>query len=373
MFLCCERGEEESIEMRILHIANVRDRPQSGVSTVVPKHLRYQRDNADVALLNITTFTPPESEGAYRTYFLSDFKDLSALPDGYATPDLVVFHEIYWLPFIRIYKHFKGMNIPYIVVPHGSSTKTAQRQKYLKKLVGNMLHFKTFMNSAMAIHYLSDFDRQQTIFPRPTPLVQGSGIPLSSHKKRKFSQSGLKLIYVGRLDVIVKGLDLMINMAVKHKDQLKRLGVTITIAGADAAGGELWLKKAISANALDDIVILKPAIFGEEKIRTILEHDVFFQFSRTEAQCLGLMEAMDLGMPSLVTPGTSFYDIAKDFETAVPIDTEEDAHRAILFLLENRGHLLKIGSNASAYIESRYDWPSVGRATVKQYRDLLGQ
>lgn len=357
--------------MRVLHIANVRDRPQSGITNAVPNHLTYQAPHADVALLNATSFTPKDTESVFDTYFLDEYQSVSSLPNNFSNPDLVVFHEIYWPSFIKLYKELIKKRIPYIVIPHGSSTKIAQSQKRMKKALGNLFLFNKFMKNAAAIQYLSDFDKEQSAFPNIPPIVQGSGIVSRKSEKTSFSKKGLKLIYVGRLDVTVKGLDLMIEAVKQHKSAFEDNNISITIAGADPKG-EIELKNTIETHNLAGIITLEPAIYGDDKINKILEHDIFFQLSRTEAQCLGLMEAMDIGMPSLVTKGTSFFDIAKKHKIAIPVEsTPESIGDIILSSLKDKHSLSTIGSNASKYIKGNYNWDIVGSAMIEEYRTLL--
>lgn len=358
--------------MKILHVARMVYEPQNGVIAIVPQHLYHQSAYADVALLNIRAYTPEGDEAAvFSTYYYQDYTHLSALPDGFATPDLVVFHEIYWPEFLKIYPYFKKAGIPYIVIPHGASNKVAQRRRFLKKILGNLFFFNSFVNSAAAVHYLSDFDRKHSVFSNPRTIVQGSGIPLHKERKTKFSPSGLKLIYIGRLDVVVKGLDIMLEMAKKYRDSLREHGVTITIAGSNSSGGQQIISDFIIHHELQDIVFLEPPIFGDDKVKKLLNNDVFFQLSRTEAQSLGVSEAMNLGMPTLVTPGTSFYERAVEHGIAIPVKTEDDIHNAIMRALDDKIHLKVIGERAAAFIEEHYAWPRVARRIFDAYERII--
>lgn len=361
--------------MKILHVARIIHEPQNGVINVVPQHLKYQSLYADVALLNIRPFTPeikePKKGKSIPVYYYSKYQLLDTLPDGFSTPDLVVFHEIYWPEFLKISKYFKKIGVPYIVIPHGASSKVAQKRRRAKKVIGNLMFFNSFVNSAAAIHYLSDFDKALSVFSNSRNVVQGSGIELHDERKQGFSTSGLKLIYVGRLDVVVKGIDIMLQMVKKYQTSLREHGVKITIAGSNSSGGQQIIEKYIFDNNLEDIISLEPAIFGDEKIRKILDNDLFFQLSRTEAQSLSVSEAMNLGMPTIVTPGTSFYEKAKQYNIAIPVKTKEDVYGAIKTALNDKKYLGVIGENASKYIQKNYEWHEVGRKTIQYYEKVV--
>ena len=81
--------------MVILHIARVSDDPYNGVCNVVPMHVISQQAHIEVALLNIT----PNRIENIKTQFTCE-KKISDLPEPFNKPDLVVFHEIYFLPYL---------------------------------------------------------------------------------------------------------------------------------------------------------------------------------------------------------------------------------------------------------------------------------
>ena len=47
------------------------------------------------------------------------------------------------------------LNIPYIIIPRGSLTTSAQSIKPIKKKIGNILCFNSFVKKSVAIQYLT--------------------------------------------------------------------------------------------------------------------------------------------------------------------------------------------------------------------------
>ena len=78
--------------MNILHIASIKSDPFSGVSVVVPEHVRAQKSFADVSLLNVTNerIEGIEHQIKYRRGFSFESEKI----------DLAVFHEAYRLEYI---------------------------------------------------------------------------------------------------------------------------------------------------------------------------------------------------------------------------------------------------------------------------------
>lgn len=358
--------------MRILHIAYVDHRSDSGISVAVPRHIKHQAKYADVSLLNIADFTPGNSEGIYPVYSIKKGDTLAELLHANNAPDLVVFHEIYRPYFIGAYKEIVEAGIPYVIIPHGSLTRGAQQESKWKKRVGNFVLFNKFIYSSSAIQYMSETEAKQSITIKKPYFVQGSGIDIVGRKKQIFSKSGLKIIYIGRLDVHVKGLDILLHTARDNKESFIKNNVAITIAGSDSKGGHSKIQNYIDKYRLDKLITLEGPIYGEAKIKKLLEHDVFIQLSRTEAQCLGLMEAMDLGLPSIVSPGSTFFEIAKQYKTAIPSEgNSNDVGRAIICAVGNKDMLNMMSRNASRYVADNFDWDRVAGLMVEHYEDII--
>lgn len=358
-------------KLNIVHVGHVGDKPYSGVATVVPKYLQYQAPHANVAFLNLFDYEPDNSQGNYPTYIYGG-DGLAKLPSPFAQPDLVVFHEVYRPKFVEIARWLVKNNIPYIITPHVSLTDTAQKHKRLKKIAGNMLMFNWFIKHAKSIHYLSDSEKDQSTSYNKLPyFICGNGIEIKGRLKKSFSKTGLSLVYVGRLEYLIKGIDRILEMA----NVLKRQGVediTFNIYGVDESNNLLKINKYIEEHELGDIVKVGQGVYGEEKIKTILKHDCFIQLSRTEGQPLSIMEAMDIGMPCVVTEGTTFFDIANRYNVGIPVsDKPTDIARAILGTKKSKSDLSILSLDASNYAEKHFSWNEVALSEISQYDQTL--
>ena len=115
--------------MVFLHIASIKNRPFCGVDVIVPKHIIEQQKIETVGLINISNV---KCLGIEKQYEYDKRFNIIKLPDPFNKPDLVVFHQVYSPEYIFISKQLFKQNIPYIIVPHGSLTVEAQKQKRIK-------------------------------------------------------------------------------------------------------------------------------------------------------------------------------------------------------------------------------------------------
>lgn len=360
--------------LKILHVGRIDERQFSGVATVVPNYLRYQAKYADVALLNLAHFTPSGSDTSYKTYVLGEclLEDVMAL---FGEPDLVVFHEVYHRDFIKLAKKFKRRSIPYVITPHVSLTDTAQHHKRLKKIIGNVLVFNKFIYGASAIHYLSESEKaQSSMFNKIPSFICNNGIDLKGRMKKSFSKEGLKLIYVGRLEIKIKGIDRILDAANIVQNEMRRKKITISIRGYDEGNNATWIDKTINKYGIGDIVTLGGALFGDEKTQEILKHDCFLQLSRTEGQPLAIMEAMDIGMPCVVTEGTTFAGIVAKNGLGMSVGDLPNgiAHSIVDFQVE-KPRFKDMSLSAAHYAKKTFAWASIAEEMIWQYRDILDE
>lgn len=361
-------------KMSILHIGFIDGRGHSGVDIVVPKYLQYQSEYANVALLNLSSHSQDIETCSYKVFYLKNARSsMSDLPSPYDHPDLVVFHEVYRSEFVRIAKRLMQHGIPYIITPHVSLTDTAQNHKKIKKIIGNVVMFNEFVNNAKAIHFLSESEKSQSIrFNHLPSFVRNNGIEIVGRSKYVFNKNKLRLIYVGRLDTYIKGIDRIIKAASIIRHQMIEEDIQISIYGADQDGNRAKLEKMIHEKELSKLVSLKEAIYGDDKVKEILTNDCFIQLSRTEGQPLAVMEAMDLGMPCILTPGTTFAEIASSHSVGISTtDKVEDIAHTIIAIRHGEYRLEDISMRTSHYAEVNFDWNKLGKLMIKDYQEVV--
>lgn len=120
----------------ILHIGYVDSNKASGVNVAIPKMVHAQHKYANTLLLNLSNEYSDELSVSYLQYAC-----IQSLPSPFNKPTIVIFHEIYRKPFIKLSRECMRANIPYIIIPHGGLTERAQRIKAYKKIPANLLIF----------------------------------------------------------------------------------------------------------------------------------------------------------------------------------------------------------------------------------------
>lgn len=363
--------------LTILHILYVSDNKASGIRNIVPKHLQYQSKFANVALLNCNDTEVEEAKEIYNVYKLSELKDkkIKNLPEPYNNPDLVVFHAIYYPQYLNLYKQCKKENVPYVLVPHGSLTKKAQRQKVIKKIVANLLLFNPFINNAEVIQYLIDGEKEDSKYAKRY-IISGNGVELVQ-KIKKYDKSYEKnksfiYEYIGRIDTYIKGLDLLVEAVNIAKEYLRKNNIKFMLYGPDYRGRRKELETMVKKYELEDIIFLNDPVWKEKKIDKLLEADVFIQTSRSEGQPLGLMEAISVGIPCLVTKETNFGDIIEKNNMGWQANANaNDIAKKIIKAYESKNEYPKITKNEVEYAKNNFEWNHVAKETIEKYKMIV--
>lgn len=355
--------------MVILHIAAINDNQCTGVPVAVPQHLIAQSVYADVALLNIK---PYRIKNVEKCFIFRKNLMLNELPDGFSHPDLVVFHEVYHMEFVKLSRLLYKNRIPYIIIPHGSLTDEAQRKKRLKKIIGNVLLFHNFIKHARAIQFLSEIESDNSKMGEKR-IVEPNGIfvPIEKRSITHITDT-INLVYIGNLSIHIKGLDLMLKAIKKEKSFLLENKVMVNIYGPNYATRHKDLGELIISLKLQDIVQLHDSIVGDEKKRVLLSAAGFIQTSRSEGMSMGILEALSYGIPCIVTKGTNLKDVIEGSDAGWGADNDVGSiSDAIHKFVDEKGIWERKSINAIKLIEKEYAWSVVAKRTINAYENLL--
>lgn len=290
-------------------------------------------------------------------------------------PDLVVFHSTF-IPFhAKVADELRVRGVPYIICPRGGMTHEALAYKAWKKWLGRRSFFDSLVAGATAIQYLTqgEFERSGD-WGRPVIIV-GNGVwpPQEANLATPGSKPQRVFLFLGRLHIEHKGLDILIEAVARCRAELRQNRVQVRIVGPDCQGSAAWLSREIVRRGINDLVILKDSVQGEEKSREFGAADLFLHISRTEGHPTGVLEALSYGLPVLITPQTNMLTevLAAGAGWGVTCDPADVARELVRLSRAHPSLLVTASRAARHYAVTELHWNRVAAKTLEKYRQVI--
>lgn len=344
-----------------------------GPKNSVPNQVNSQAVYDDVFWINITQWGIGDS--AIRCECITEHEAvISRIKD--IAPDLVVFEEYYYIEFCKIGRYLQKANVPYIIVPRGSMTRKAQQLKWYKKKPANLLFFGRFARKALAVEYLTAVEKENSGSRwNKNAIIVPNGTRLSKvHAAPSFTKEKIRGVFIGRIELFHKGLDVFIEICGTLKPLLEQKNCVIDLYGPCRKETKEKLNEWIKRFSLEDTVSIHSEIHGKEKEEVLANSDFFILTSRFEGLPMGLLEALSYGLPSLVTDETNIGRAVDEAHAGFSSAFDKTAImrnlESLLTLSEEKA--LQMSRNAILFAQ-KYDWDSIAESAHKDYLRLLSR
>ncbi|MFD2092785.1 glycosyltransferase family 4 protein [Blastococcus deserti] len=195
---------------------------------------------------------------------------------------------------------------PYVVTPHGGyDAATMRGAAGLVKQALVAAHERRLLRSARAVQVLSGEERRRVSQLAPgSRLIQlAFPLDLGEHVTDDYAGDG-PILFVGRLDVRTKGLDLLLDAVASDAGLLG--GRQVLLIGPSVGDSESWLRQRAGALGIADrVCVRRPIQNRKELVQTMSACSVFVHTSRREGLPTAVLEAMHCSVPVLVTEETN--------------------------------------------------------------------
>lgn len=365
----------ELANMNILYISHLSTNIAAGLNWSVPASVKAQSIIDNVLWINMTDKLMSHWTDVSSYHNIKEFGGklkLESLPIPFDRPDIVVFEGFYYFDDIKFANELKKKIIPYIIVPRSSLTYLAlQNHARLKKWLAHKLFFDKFVRNAAAIQYLTKKEACDSVKGFKTPyFIIPNGFDTPHNKKKSFHDKCIKAVFIGRLDIFQKGLDLLLDSVASAKNDLQQANFFLDIYGPRRYDYDK-LKPMILKRGIESLVELHDEVGGETKTDVILESDLFIMLSQFEGHPMGLIEALAYGVPCLVTPGSNMYDEIQTADAGWVCEGNVESVVKIFRQIINEKELFDKKSANAVTLSKQYEWPVLAKMFHSEVLQLI--
>lgn len=297
--------------------------------------------------------------------------------------DLVVLQGVWNFPFFAVAYLAKKYNIPYIIVPRGTLYKETweMKSKLYKDILYNLVIKKMLLNAASiqfttldeknsVLKYLN-IDLVNYIIPNSIDLSKYLELPEKNEflNKNEFLKGKKIILFFGRITQ-KKGLDILIESLNLLKEQ--RQDFILLIAGPDSQGYWASIEKQVKDYSLSSYVKYIGMLEGKDKLRILVDTNIFILPSYSENFGMSVVEAMSAGLPVIISNKVGIYNevIQENAGIVTTLDSNEIAN-AIDKLLSNDNEIERLAGIGKEFVKNYCEIESVSRKLLNKVKGIV--
>jgi len=357
--------------MRILHIAPMTFNKYSGLTYSIPALSQAQNNIEEINSEILVSLKTKTKSNNY--YYIENFRkkrDLILFLEKY---DIFIFHSTYIFAHIKIAKILKTLSLPYIIVPRGGFSKVLRKRKYIKKFFGDLIFFRNYFTSPNAIHFLTQNEKTNSRFNTESDFILPNGIYPSNISMKESSEMEdikcYKLVYIGRLDIFIKGLDLIVDAINILINEYFIYKIKLELYGPSFNNSKILLEKQIKKKSLEKYIYIKDPIYDKEKRNILSQSDFFIQASRSEGLPMGILEALSYGIPCIVSVQTNLSKKIVSHEAGIEVELNPKSIAKGIYNIISKD-IIKLKRNAVSLSKEFY-WPNIAKESIKIYNNII--
>lgn len=284
-----------------------------------------------------------------------------------ACADIVFIHHQYqFANLIGPWLAQKAMR-PYIMFAHGSlhinsvNSKSALAKKlYLRFLAQNNLYKSLFIafNAPEELDS-SLYKKRGKIIPSGIDPNEFDTMPNYGLFRSRYPelQSKVCLLFLGRIDVAQKGLDLLIPAFAKlYQDNRD---IHLVLAGPNTGNGFQQINDLIIKLGIKQAVTFTGMLTGDDKLSALRDVDLFVLPSRYEGLSIALLEAMYSGLPVLITDRVGLCNEIESNYAGIKVSCNVESIYSGLLQLTHVDLRDKMRGRGKDLILRKYTWDAI--------------
>lgn len=285
-------------------------------------------------------------------------------------PDIVHRHSVFIPRHAFLCMLLRKSKIPYIITPHAMSGQLLKRGRIRKWLYGLFVEKPRFRRAAGITgvtpregrdiaKYVGNYRGPIRCIFNPIDASQMGGYAWN------ISISPKKVVYLGRYDVMTKGLDVLLEIA-----RALPADVEVHLYGTRDRKTQGWfdeLTKTLPAN-----VTIHGPVFGVDKVKALSGASIYIQTSRWETFGISIAEAMFLGVPCALAETVNLSEVFRENDLGLVLPSEPGgAAKVLSAMLHDEAKLTDCSKRGRAFAEKHFEAQAIAKEYVTFYREVL--
>lgn len=278
------------------------------------------------------------------------------------------FHSVFipwFLPAIKFLNHRGFHNI--VLTPHGQYIDTPM-QISLKKRVFFHLFDAKVVRLVSLVHLIGESEKNSFVLGNAHRyiLIPNGCMPNVSHS---LPTRELVFGYMGRLEIVQKGIDKLLFSFFKYKEKGGRGVLRIAGEGKDRK----HLQKIVDKSPFASSVSFLGVVYDECKWEFLNGCAFFCHPSRWDVFPTGALEAASVGVPLIVSCATNMQVYVNKYCAGRVLDKRDmlvDTMFEMEAIFYDNGKYSEMCANASQMIEKELNWDVVADLMIGEYEKL---
>jgi glycosyltransferase involved in cell wall biosynthesis len=291
--------------------------------------------------------------------------------------DLVHLHSVFLWPTWAAARLAHRSQVPYVMSPRGMLVKKLieERHRLLKSSWIGLVE-KSNLRKAAAIHVTSNVEAAElarfgwrlpriAMIPNGVDEIDGEVVGCVSDDIKRLATAEPLVLFLGRLSR-VKALDRLL-----HAFAQTRTG-NLAIVGTDYDGlAPQLLQLASDLNIAERVRIIARTIVGADKEALFAAATIFVLASHSESFGNAVLEAMQHGLPVVVTRAVGAAEAVREAGCGIVVDGDAgELGRAIETLLDNPEVARSMGEAGRRHVRDHCGWAQVAVRMEAVYASL---